>query len=104
MLEQAKEGLLAQASGYLSESLWVLVLEDSRELGSAVLPKSQMQSYESTMYNKIYVYQMYIIKDDLLTSLVGAGVGGSVGSGVGAAVVGAFVGKGVGCKINMEYK
>ena len=50
---------MAQALGYLSESLWVLVLEDLRELELAVLPKSQMQSYESTMYNKIYVYHMY---------------------------------------------
>ena len=88
MLEQAKEGLLAQASGYLSESLWVLVLEDLMELESTVLPK-RSQSFESTILNvkKCKVYHVYI-KIYLLTSLVGAGVGAGVGG---------FEGDGVGC-------
>ena len=54
MLEQAKEGLLAQASGYLSESLWVLVLEDLRELELAVFPKSKC-NHVSQQYIKNYM-------------------------------------------------
>ena len=86
--------LLEQALGYLSGRCWVLVLGDSRELGSAVLSKRN-QLYESIIYKdkkyKSTIYHVYI-KTYLLTSLVGAGVGGSVGLAVGPAVVGAFVG------------
>ena len=71
----------------------MLVLGDSRELGSAVLYPKGNESCESIICKgkKCKVCQ-YIYKTYLLTSLVGAGEGGSVGRAVGSSVVGAFVG------------
>ena len=69
--------MLARASGYL--------LEDSRELGSTVSPKSS-QSFESTILKvkKCKVYHIH--KRYLLTSFVGPGVGAGVGGFEGAGV------------------
>ena len=70
--------MLAQASGYL--------LEDSRELGSAVLYNPKAVNCLSQQFSKFKSVKSIMYERYLLTAFVGPGVGAGVGGFEGAGV------------------